>query len=49
MATPEDNENCHHVQHDPIRVSLKLKNFILIPCGVIELLRKVFWVNINLK
>ena len=39
MAAPEDNENCHHVQNDPQRC--KAENFILISCGVMELLREV--------
>ena len=41
MVTPEINENCHYVQNDPHRCNIKLKNFILISCAVMELLRKV--------
>ena len=40
MATPKINENCHYVQNDLISVRLILKNFILISCTVLELLRK---------
>ena len=39
MVAPEDNENCHHVQNDPQRC--KVENFILISCGVTELLKEV--------
>ena len=41
MARPEIIENCHYMQNDPIGVRLNLKNFILISCAVMELLRKV--------
>ena len=27
MATPEDNENCHHVENDPHRCKIKLEKF----------------------
>ena len=27
MATPEVNENCHHVQNDPHRCKIKLEKF----------------------
>ena len=27
MATPENNENCHHVQNDPHRCKIKLEKF----------------------
>ena len=40
MATPEVNENSHHVQNGPHRCKVKLENFILISCGVTELLKK---------
>ena len=39
MATPEINENCHHVQNDPHRCKIKLEKFrfdILCSCGVIK-------------
>ena len=39
MVAPEDNENCHHLQNDPQRC--KVKNFILISCSVMELLREI--------
>ena len=41
MATPKVNENCHYVQNDPHKCKFKLENFMLIPYGVTELLRKV--------
>ena len=41
MATPEINENCHYVQNDPTGVRLNLKNFILISCAVLKLIREV--------
>ena len=41
MATPEIKENCHHVQNDPHRCKIKLENFLLISCAVMEVLRKV--------
>ena len=39
MATPEINENCHHVQNDPHKCKIKLEKFhfdILCRCGVIK-------------
>ena len=39
MATPEVNENCHHVQNDPHRRKIKLEKFhfdILWSYGVIK-------------
>ena len=39
MAIPEVNENCHHVQMTPISVELNSETFIVISCGVTELLR----------
>ena len=41
MPTPEINENCHYVKNDPHRCKIKLENFTLIACVVMELLRKV--------
>ena len=41
MATPEDNKNCHYMQHDPHKCKIKTEKFILICCGVTKLLRKV--------
>ena len=41
MASTEINENCHYVQNATIGVRLNLKNFILISCAVMKLLRKV--------
>ena len=39
MATPEINENCHHVKNDPHRLKIKLRKFhfdILCCKGVIK-------------
>ena len=41
MATPEVNENCHHVQNDSHRCKIKLENFILIPCGVNGVIKEI--------
>ena len=41
MATPEINENATMCKMTPIGVRLNLKNFMLVSCGVTELLRKV--------
>ena len=37
MATLEVNENCHHVQNNPLRCKIKLGKFHFDICGVTEL------------